>query len=114
MYDLREREIIVRQLFFEHLKQLSFDLIAKDTKRAYNEAERIAIYRSAKGLCAVCTSQGKSDEEATVPWNEYDADHIMPHSQGGATSLDNAQLLCRYHNRSKGAKIEAVASAPSA
>jgi hypothetical protein len=104
-YDLRERDLVLRQLFFEYLKQANFDLIAKDTKRAFNEAERIAIYRSAKGLCAMCKAQGKSDEEATVPWVEYEADHLTPHSQGGgATSIANAQLLCRYHNRSKGAK----------
>lgn len=110
-YDLRERDLVLRQLLFEYLKQVNFDLIAKDTKRAFNESERIAIYRSARGLCVMCKSGGKSDEEATVPWNEYEADHLMPHSQGGATSTENAQLLCRYHNRSKGAKIASVASA---
>lgn len=102
---------MLRQAFFEYLKEEHFELVAKDTKRAFNEAERIAIYRSAKGLCAACKSEGKPDEEATVPWNEYEADHLMPHSQGGSTSLDNAQLLCKRHNRSKGATIPAAASA---
>jgi 5-methylcytosine-specific restriction endonuclease McrA len=109
-YDLRERDLVLRQLFFEYLKEANYEMVAKDTRRAFNEAERIAIYRSAKGLCQACKSEGKSDEEATVPWGEYEADHLMPHSQGGPTSLDNAQLLCQRHNRSKGATI---ATAPS-
>jgi hypothetical protein len=108
-YDLRERDLVLRQLFFEYLKSANFELIAKDTRRAFNEAERIQIYRSAKGLCDACKREGKSDDDATVPWNEYEADHLMPHSQGGATSVENGQLLCRYHNRTKGAKVPEVA-----
>jgi 5-methylcytosine-specific restriction endonuclease McrA len=38
-----------------------------------------------------------------VGWREYDADHVIPHSKGGQTSVVNAQLLCRYHNQQKGA-----------
>jgi 5-methylcytosine-specific restriction endonuclease McrA len=106
---LRERDLVIRQLLFKYLKEAGLALIEKDTKRAFNEGERIAIYKSAKGVCAVCKEHGKSDEEATVSWDEYEADHLTPHSKGGTTSIENAQLLCRYHNRSKGAKIEATA-----
>jgi 5-methylcytosine-specific restriction endonuclease McrA len=84
-------------------------VVREAPQRAFNEAERIAIYRSGKALCIACKSEGKSDEEATTAWNEYEADHVVPHSKGGQTSLDNAQLLCRYHNRSKGAQIASVA-----
>jgi hypothetical protein len=103
--DLLQRDIVMRQLFFEFAKENKFEIIAKDTKRAFDEAERIAIYRKAKGLCAACIKDGKSDEEATVPWKQYDADHIVPHSKGGPTLLHNAQLLCRLHNLKKSAKI---------
>jgi hypothetical protein len=78
-------------------------------ERAFNEAERIAIYRAGNGICVACKAEGKSDAEATVPWNEYEADHLIPHSKGGQTSLDNAQRLCRYHNRTKGAQMASVA-----
>jgi 5-methylcytosine-specific restriction endonuclease McrA len=107
--DQRERDLVIRQLFFEYLKQRNFDLIAKDTERAFNEAERIAIYRAGKALCVVCKAEGNPDTEAIVPWNEYEADHVIPHSKGGQTSLENAQLLCRYHNRTKGAQMASVA-----
>jgi 5-methylcytosine-specific restriction endonuclease McrA len=48
---------------------------------------------------------GKSEKEATVSWSDYQADHVIPHAKGGKTVLDNAELLCSYHNQSKGASI---------
>ena len=103
--DLSQRDQVVRQLFFEYAIENKLDMVVKDTKRSFNEAERIAIYRAAKGICPVCKKEGRSDEEATIPWKEHDADHVTPHSKGGRTTLDNAQLLCRIHNQQKSAKI---------
>jgi 5-methylcytosine-specific restriction endonuclease McrA len=40
-----------------------------------------------------------------VSWSQYQADHVIPHAKGGKTTLDNAELLCSYHNQSKGAKV---------
>lgn len=34
--------------------------------------------------------------------NEMDADHVTAWSKGGATSIDNCEMLCKTHNRSKG------------
>lgn len=44
--------------------------------------------------------------EAEVPWREYDADHIIAYTKGGKTIVENARVLCRYHNRSAGASLE--------
>ena len=35
---------------------------------------------------------------------EMEADHILPWCDGGKTSVDNCQMLCREHNRQKSGK----------
>ena len=104
--DLAIRDRIVRQIFFEYLKENNIELIEKDEKRAFSELERIIIYRKGKGFCQQCLKEGKPEKEAQVSWSEYQADHVFPHSKGGKTILKNGELLCRYHNQSKGAKME--------
>ena len=80
------------------------EIKTKDDQRGFNEAQKIAIYRHDKGLCQMCLSESKSEKESTVSWSEYEADHILAHSKGGATDVDNAQVLCRTHNRKKSGK----------
>lgn len=95
------RNQILRQLFFEFVAKQNAEIIAKDDKRNFNEAEKIAIYRRDKGLCQECVREGKPEKEARVSWSEYEADHILAHTRGGATEISNAQVLCRPHNRRK-------------
>jgi hypothetical protein len=100
--EIATRERIIRQLFFEYVQENDYSLIAKDDKRSFNEAERIQIYRRDEGLCQICLEEGLSRRDALVPWNQFEADHLVPHSKGGRTVLENAQLLCRNHNKRKG------------
>ena len=82
---------------------MDVEAVQKDSNRAFNESQRIKIYRDYRGLCQGCIADGKPDDEALVSWSQYEADHIFAHAKGGATSIDNGQLLCKFHNRSKGA-----------
>lgn len=106
--DIEVRDRILRQVFFEYLKENAIELIEKDEKRAFSELERIIIYRNGKGLCQACLREGKPEKEARVGWSNYQADHVLPHSKGGQTILENGELLCSYHNQSKGAKAQQV------
>lgn len=101
------RQMILRQIFFEYTSDRNHDMKVKDTRRSFDESERIFLYRANEGKCQQCLREGKPDAEAFVRWSEFDADHVLPHSLGGETNLDNAELLCRHHNRSRGARISA-------
>jgi len=103
--DIEARDIILRQVFFEYLKENNLDLIEKDGKRGFTELERILIYRKGKGICQQCLRENKPENEARVSWSNYQADHVIPHARGGRTTLENGELLCSYHNQSKGASI---------
>jgi 5-methylcytosine-specific restriction endonuclease McrA len=103
--DLETRDIILRQLFFEYLQDNNKELIEKDENRAFTELERIIIYRKGKGFCQQCLREEKPENEAKVGWSDYQADHVIPHAKGGKTVLENAELLCSYHNQSKGASL---------
>jgi hypothetical protein len=104
--EIAVRERIIRQLFFECATEKGHEMLTKDERRAFSEAERIRIYRRDNGLCQMCLDEGKPEREAQVPWGEYEADHVIPYAKGGRTVLENAQVLCRYHNQQKGASLQ--------
>ena len=99
------RDRILRELFFRYLDEQGISIRVKDEQRAFSEAQRIFIYRRDHGLCQMCLHEGKPPEEAQVPWSEYEADHVLPHSKGGLTEVENAQVLCTYHNQLKAAEL---------
>jgi hypothetical protein len=107
--DLEARDIIFRQLFFDFLSEDNAELLTRDTRRVFNEAQRIRIYRHDNGMCQHCVAEGKPENECQVSWTDYQADHILAHTIGGETTENNAQVLCRYHNASKGAKPDMAA-----
>lgn len=74
----------------------------KDRKKAYDRQKEEAL---AKGIsnCPYCAiSNNKSEQTKIYSIDEMDADHVTAWSKGGATNLDNCQMLCIKHNRAKG------------
>jgi len=108
--EIATRQRITRQHFFEYVQRQGHEMVTKDEKRRFDEAERIRVYRQDGGLCQLCLDEGKPEGEAEVSWEEFEADHVTPHAEGGPTVVDNGQVLCRYHNRQKGSR---VAESPS-
>jgi len=103
--DLENRDRVMRQAFFEFLQKEQTELMDLDSRRTFNEAERIRIYRAQDGLCQECVKDGLPEKEARVTWSRYQADHIIPLIKGGRTEKWNAQVLCTTHNGSKGSKL---------
>ena len=66
--------------------------------RAFTENEKRTMCERQNGICPMCAAEGK-----TRHWEieEMHADHKIPWSRGGHTTLDNGQMLCRDHNLQK-------------
>ena len=64
--------------------------------RAFSDKMKREAYERQDGICASC-GEGFLLEQ-------MEADHITPWSEGGTTTADNCQMLCRRCNRIKGAK----------
>ncbi|WP_261570002.1 TerD family protein [Frankia gtarii] len=62
--------------------------------RVIPQAVKAEVWRRDGGVCVEC---GGSEH--------LEFDHVIPFSRGGASSVDNLQLLCRRCNRTKGARI---------
>lgn len=77
------------------------DLLPLDSKREFTYEQRLAIYRKNNGECQIkkhCTG-GK------IGWDFWHADHIVPYSKGGQTTVANGQVSCGKCNQSKGNEL---------
>lgn len=63
---------------------------------AFTPNQKREAFKKQKGICLKC--------EKGFLLEEMEADHITPWSQGGKTSVNNCQLLCRTCNRTKSDK----------
>jgi hypothetical protein len=61
--------------------------------RAFNDKMKREAYERQKGICAKCKKHFEI--------SEMEADHITPWHEGGKTTEENCQLLCKDDNRRK-------------
>ena len=84
----RKREQILRNLLQSLFEQ-------KDGERLFSEEQRRILWHStAHRKCKKCGGQ--------MTWTDFTVDHISPFSKGGQTRLENAALMHRRCNSSKG------------
>ena len=62
--------------------------------RSFSPKQKRSAYERQQGICAHC---GKHFE-----FEQMEADHITPWREGGRTTPENCQMLCRTCNRKKG------------
>jgi len=87
-------DYLLRKLF-EHLPNIN----QKDDQRIFTHEQRMAIFRKDGGVCQI----GTMCDNVKCDWDNWDADHIIPWSKGGTTTVQNGQVACSSCNRSKGA-----------
>lgn len=78
---IARRHAFYTEKMFEYLAPLQL----KDPKRTFGELEREIAYFQAHKLCAVCESE--------VSWDLAEVHHVIEHSKGGGTVLENAALV---------------------
>ena len=81
-------------------------IVSTDPERLYSPAQRIDLWEKQGGIIgkcdAVCPETNKK-----IPFDEvfdadlWQADHIIPWSKGGKTTIENGQLICALANRQK-------------
>lgn len=89
--DVTNKKGIYAYILTRNLKHLNI--------RAFTESQKRQVYEKQQGICPHCVAEHR--EKIHYELNEMDADHITPWIEGGKTSLDNCQMLCREHNKIK-------------
>lgn len=64
--------------------------------RSFTDNQKREAYELQAGLCVKC--------KAKFELEEMEADHITPWANGGKTTADNCQMLCKHDNRIKSNK----------
>jgi len=85
-------------------KLLEIRIFEDSVKKAvYNEQTKEA---KEKGIsnCPLCALGNDNNKTRIWQLKEMDADHVTAWSNGGETTKDNCQMLCKTHNRAKGNK----------
>lgn len=89
--NIKKRHEIMFKKFWEYVGSLT----PLDPQRDFTWEERIAVFRKYGGKCMVCNTDllGKN-------WHVH---HKIPWSEGGPTTIENAELLCDkcHHERHK-------------
>lgn len=86
-------EFLLRK-FFEAVP----DIELKDEQRLFSHEQRLAIFRRDGCICQLRLKC----EGIKCEWDAWEADHIVPWSQGGKTTVANGQVACPECNVSKG------------
>jgi len=64
--------------------------------RMFSDKEKRTMYERQKGICSICKSK--------FDIKQMEGDHIKPWCEGGKTSFENGQMLCKDCNRHKSSK----------
>ena len=85
-------------------RSCSVRLFDDKTKKLAYEPRPRRLRPSGVSNCPLCAVGDNSNKTRIYKQNEMDADHVTAWSKGGATDLDNCEMLCVTHNRAKGNK----------
>jgi superfamily II DNA helicase RecQ len=86
----------------EDKKLLDIRIFEEATKRAAYKRQTEAAEKQGISNCPLCALGNNANKTRIYKLSEMDADHVTAWSKGGSTSMENCEMLCKTHNRSKG------------
>lgn len=101
VYDAEEMEEKVKELMADDevgnkkgIYEYLFDCDERHLNlRAFTDSEKRTMYERQEGICPKCHKH--------FEFEEMEGDHIDPWHDGGKTTLENGQMLCKHCNRIK-------------
>ena len=83
-------------------KLLDIRIFEESTKRTAYKRQTEMAEKQGVSNCPLCASGNNANKTRIYKLSEMDADHVTAWSNGGATNIENCEMLCKTHNRSKG------------
>lgn len=83
-------------------KLLDIRIFEESTKRAAYKRQTEQAEKKGISNCPLCALGDNANRTRIYKLSEMDADHVTAWSKGGATNIENCEMLCKTHNRSKG------------
>ena len=72
------------------------------TKEIVYKQQTAAAKEKGESNCPLCAIGHDANHTKIWELKDMDADHVTAWSKGGATDIENCQMLCKTHNRAKG------------
>lgn len=70
--------------------------------RLFSYSQKMIQYQKQEGICPMCKAENRAN--CHYEFEEMEGDHIKPWSEGGRTTAENLQMICKEHNRMKSNK----------
>jgi Protein of unknown function DUF262/HNH endonuclease len=106
---LGDYEVKDRRGVFEYIlggsvdtKLLNVRVFDEPTKKTVYSKQTEAARARGESNCPLCAIGHDANKSKIWLLADMDADHVTAWSKGGATSIENCQMLCKTHNRGKG------------
>lgn len=90
--DESDKRLLDIRMFDDKTKQLAYN---KQTQKAKENNH---------SNCPLCAISDNANKTKIWAIEEMEADHVTAWSKGGLTGIENCEMLCKTHNRSKGNK----------
>jgi len=88
----------------DKLRLLNVRVFDDKTRKAAYKRQTDAATAAGISNCPMCATSSNTRSTHVYAFKDMEADHVTPWSKGGASDLDNCEMLCVPHNRAKGNK----------